>query len=748
MLDHFRIPPVDATAFKSLYSEMADLFRQSFGDFMRSTRSTRSVKPIDFELSPSEDESLSSFMLASNRGPSVVHEITNRELFATAATVLPNLQTLLTHGEDRSSRSLRSNRSRRRLGSNAGSDVSVTRNNLHWVAQTKRHGVEIKAFDRSTIMHPMAPGASTPLSTPRPLRTPRWYRSRRREPLPPPIPVPHSTRSSISMSMSELAGLGGSQWPHNDPCVAFAATARVDLSCRLTEALDLLFSTHTMQFDATMTTLFGDKKYKRGDLLLTQDLPNGLNRMPGTYDDDGWMEREEEDTLADPTLPSWVGLQSVTVRPKSAVSVPATPLRNQRLCFAALSQHRPETNEAVYAMRTLPPSLRHRLAHTTEFSGGVPDHSGWNEQIAVGYHLAGSYSDLSGHQTKITMCAYVSTAASDALTCSPQAKYIVSLLAAATSELARLMQRRRLGCQAFISAPLDKSVLQEDACRVCTRPFGLLRRTHFCQLCNHLTCRECSRKCEVEPVAKRVRRNRVCFACVARIDASVFDPPVTAQEREEQQLQQAAGFDRSVAGTPTPTAMATAAFMTSSSRMPRTFSIESDTYYAGRDTRSNSEVQTPSTHGSQLADALYSGNPLSRARALETVRRVVEKVADKPQSDGDTSGTDPSSSTSPCSPVDSDVLNKYLEARRRLSSIVSSPTDGCVADGGRTPKTFGGREWSSDRGVSIRPPLGQLGLGWAVRLDKPAMQTPPLLIAEEGDRMPSPLGLVTPRKIA
>lgn len=811
--------------------------------------------------------------LLQGRGVSVVHEVTDRELFATAISVVPNLQTLLTRRAAASRRRSSSSSSAHRGAAGSASAVAASgKNNLHWVVKKKRHGLEIKEFDRGALTNNGLSSATrssnassasqTPrrptASTPRTLRTPRWCQFTRAagadsEQLPPVTPSFASTRGSIT-NESPAHRYPQPQpqqcWPHCDERVAFAASAHVELGCRLSEALELLFSTDALQFDATMSSLFGHAKYKRGDLLLAHALPHGLGVTPSDLDElvghphtsstssysnsidehkpgsaFDWLERD--DSLVEATQPGWVALQSVTLRPRLNVAQPAAALRKHKLNFAAYSQLRPARDEAVYVMRTLPRGLQLRVNATSEFTetnGGDAATSGeaFADEISIGYHLAGSYSDMSGHQTRITMCAYVCTPEVDAagsqaggfefddsselgtsrvphshhsllarhqhnrqlrrrFECSASSKYVVSLLAAATNDLDKLLRRRRLGSQAFILTPLDKSVFQQHECHVCARRFGLLRAELFCQLCGHLVCRDCSRKFEVEPVARRVRRNRVCFACVAHVDANgvvkgesedageYWTRPRHRVRRDHRRggrrvdgdAEEVPAFFSTRGGRSVTGASMWNVFKsqdkdagargyaesdtTGPRRMRRAFSMDctdasrhgevndvddlvdiadgvpcdldaagdvargrarsgsggSMTTFNGTELHNSSSP--PVTPGRQLADALFSGNPLSRARALEVVRRVVQQVTQHSDEASFDCSEEAGSETyefeaqeqaeAACSSAaDRAMLSKYLEARRRLTSIANwkTGTEGSAADGScsSTPTPF------------------------------------------------------------
>jgi hypothetical protein len=845
----------------------------------RDAMAAAAPSPLDassasYSYSPSQSSDSHSPSLLHGRGVSVVHEVTDRELFATAVSVVPNLQTLLKrHAVTSRRRSSSSSSAHRGIAGSASAMAASGKNNLHWVVKKKRHGLEIKEFDRGALANTGLSSASrssnastssqTPrrpaASTPRTLRTPRWCQFTRA------AGADSEHQSFVTPSFASTRGSTTNEspahrhpqlqqqcWPHCDERVAFAVSAHVELGCRLSEALELLFSTDALQFDATMSSLFGHTKYKRGDLLLAHALPHGLNVTPSDLDElvghphssstssysnsvdehklgsaFDWLERD--DSLVEPAQPGWVALQSVTLRPRLNVSLPAAALRKHKLSFAAYSQVRPARDEAVYVMRTLPKELQLRVNATSEFTetnGGDAATGGeaFADEISVGYHLAGS-SDMSGHQTRITMCAYVCTPELDAagsqdggfehdegsevgtpraphshhsllarhhhnrqlrrrFECSASAKYVVSLLAAATNDLDKLLRRRRLGSQAFILTPLDKSVFQQHECHVCARRFGLLRAELFCQLCGHLVCRDCSRKFEVEPVARRVRRNRICFACVAHVDANgvikgesedvgeYWTRPRHRVRRDHRRGGRRVDGDaeetpaffstrggRSAAGasmwnifkSQDKDASAGAGGHTEhdaagSRRVRRAFSMDctdasrlgevndvddlvdiadgvpcdldaADDVARGRvrsgsggsmttfnGTELHSSSSPPVTPGRQLADALFSGNPLSRARALEVVRRVVQQVtqhSDEPsfECNEETSNDETyefeaqQQAEAACSSAaDRAMLRKYLEARRRLTSIANrkTGTENTATDGScsSTPMPF------------------------------------------------------------
>ncbi|ETM52290.1 hypothetical protein L914_04063, partial [Phytophthora nicotianae] len=656
-----------------------------------------SIRSCDFQSSNNSAASPVSARNALLSASSINALVTDRELFTTAASVVPKLRSVVEHRKDMF-----------RSSSVWQMSPSDRQQPPCWVVKKKQHGAEISEFDRAKLPSMRSIDGSN------------WFRGSTRV-----ADTRHSmieSRGSIytrdaclgEHTQSEIRARQLLQWPLNDLNVTYAVSAQVTLNCRLGEAMTMLFSREALQFDASMGALFGARKYKSGDLLVSREFRKNLAM---DYGDDSSPCWEDED-LNDLSQPGWVALQSVVLRSRRSLNPMAAAKhtsRRQRLCFAAYSQLCPDANEAFYAMKTLPKPMHDKFTHRRDQRTSEQAIRGDLDHIAAGYHLMSSYSDLNGHQTRITMTAYVYSPATDpsparsrfwvkgqpgvgsvssrrhyaAPVANAEAKYVVNLLAAATTSFEQLIRRGRLGYQPFLRLPESHDRAQDSRCSVCLKNFGLLRPQRFCQLCAQRVCRECSRKFDVEPVARRVRRSRLCFACVANVDASVF--------QQENPLLNASLHRASIAEARTSTndredeegAKISTAFydillkpndarnsqLTEETPTSRT-AFEAQMH---RLDRSSSAATAPasfsSTPGRQLADALFSSDPLTRARALEIVRQVVKQVTSDSPPTSSTSTSSSSSTLNPSIPVfhpqypDRKMVDKYLEARLHLSSI-------------------------------------------------------------------------------
>lgn len=623
--------------------------------------------------------------------------VTDRDLFSTAASIVPNLRAVIdNHQTVRPSSVWRPSATGKQLAPG-------------WVVKKKHYGAEISEFDRSKL-----PAAKS--------QGPSWlHRTARSNAIRHSMVESRGSLHTRDAFLTEHTNVEepSRQWPLNDPNVSYAITAQITLSCRLEEAMTMLFSNDELQFDASMSALFGTRKYRGGELLVSREFRKSLRTVMATDcgGDNGAACWEDKD-LGDLSQPGWVALQSVALRSRRSINPVAAAKhgsRRQRLCFAAYTQHCSNANEAFYVMKTLQKPIHNQLIrHRGEYQStqALRDDV---DHIAAGYHLSGLYSDLNGHQTRIIMTAYVATPPAPPSSNTPQprsrvwgigqprkpslssrrsfiaaianaeSKYVVNLLAAATLCFDQLVRRRRLGYQAIQHMPATRNVLQERKCNICHRHFGLLRLERFCQLCAHVVCRDCSRKFDVEPVARRVRRNRVCFDCIANVDAQVFQQEnpllgVRSSEvfaGEDDRLDDDAASD---VGSKISTAFydillsKDEADTTSKSTRKREPRVHGDDH---RSSATRASVSLPSTPGRQLADALFSGDPLVRARALEIVRQVVKHVT----SDSAPTSTTSSASSPASSPYSASVpvlhsqhpnrkmVDKYLEARLHLSSI-------------------------------------------------------------------------------
>ncbi|RLN94625.1 hypothetical protein BBJ28_00012143 [Nothophytophthora sp. Chile5] len=673
-----------------------------------------SLRSCDFESSKAASPVSARNALLSKSSINAV--VSDGDLFATAASVVPKLRAVVAHRKSAGWTSV----------SSWQTPVTPT---AVWIAKKKHHGVEICEFDRAKL-----PPSRSDKS--------RWMRG-------PTARAVDTRRSMIEpreslqsrdgfvgdhQTYSEVQTRPQLQWPLNDRSVAYAVSAHVTLSCRLDEAMAMLFSREVLQFNASMSALFGAKKFKRGDLLVSRAFRKDLRTMlaSDSNEDDDASCWDDED-LSDLSQPGWVALQSVVLRSRRSLNPMAATKhgsRRQHLWFAGYSQCCPAANEAFYAMKTLSKAMHDQFRSRTDAHAAHQALRGDVDRIAAGYHLTGSYSDLSGHQTRVVMTAYVTTppvhelpdalkprsrfwslgvqpnaaSASSSLasrrryptaTVNAEAKYVVNLLAAATTSFEELVRRRRLGYQPFQHVPMNRDAAQQGSCKVCHKSFGLLRVERFCQLCGHLVCRDCSRKFDVEPVARSVRRSRICYACVANVDASVFQQEnpllntpfpseaastVEPQPAKEEEEGETAGLKISTAFYDI--LLKEDIDASETREKPREYE-EVSPLLSHRLDRSSSAATTmtsvSSTPGRQLADALFSGDPLLRARALEVVRRVVQQVTQQQQVSHPATAS--SSAFNASIPVfqpqfpDRKMVDKYLEARLHLSSISSTPDD-------------------------------------------------------------------------
>ncbi|KAE8981881.1 hypothetical protein PR001_g23876 [Phytophthora rubi] len=709
-----------------------------------------SIRSCDFQSSNNSAASPVSARNALLSVSSINALVTDRELFTTAASVVPKLRAVVEYRKD--------------AGRSSSVWQAAPSDRQHppcWVVKKKQHGAEISEFDRAKLAS--ADG-------------PNWFRGSARA-----TNARHSmieSRGSLytrdafmgEHTHSEVRARELVRWPVNDLNVTYAVSAHVTLSCRLDEAMTMLFSRDSLQFDSSMGALFGARKYKSGDLFVSREFRKSLRTVMAMESENApcW----EDDDLNDLSQPGWVALQSVVLRSRRSLNPMAAAKhtsRRQRLCFAAYSQYCPDTSEAFYTMKTLPKPMHDKFTRRRDERASEQAIRGDMDHIAAGYHLASSYSDLSGHQTRIIMTAYVSSPPAPKVQprsrfwgrdqhgasarryahaiANAEAKYVVNLLAAATTSFEQLVRRRRLGYQPFRHIPVNHGA-DQDNCSVCLKSFGLLRPQRFCQLCAHRVCRECSRKFDVEPVARRVRRNRICFACVANVDASVFqqENPLLNASFPRTSTAATAGIrisDDEGGDSATGVKISTAFYdillkSDEGSRNTQSAGAEEEvarsrqTSFAARAKRLNrsssaaTATSFSSTPGRQLADALFSSDPLTRARALEVVRQVVKQVTSDSAPTSSTSTASSSSTFNPSVPIlhpqypDRDMVDRYLEARLHLSSISMSGHAIGTDSSDDMPR---GRSNSlySRKDIAQRRRRSTSGYSSSVRLNRPTM---------------------------
>lgn len=525
----------------------------------------------------------------------------------------------------------------------------------NWKPKSTRHNVQIHEYDNF----------SSPLSTrPRAMSAAgttgfwAWARS--------PSARSHGSIASLNLPVSY-----GSAWPHASAGVPYAAVAQCTLNCHLDEALDALFSSEAIQHESSMRALWG-KKFKRGDQLRSQPFKRDLRAVtPSDH-----FGRHTEEKVNAFTESGWIAANTAILAPKHGINLAGKHDRTQRLCFSSYTQKSTTKNEAVFLMKSLPKDIQYQLIDTSDRSalrGGI-DH------IAVGYHLTGHYNDISGHQTRLVMCAYVSTFsgnerpevmqwrvglhdASDSA--NSEAKHVVMMLAKATRNFEKVIRRRRMGQQPFLYVMAERESFMETNCAVCDREFGFVRRAQFCQLCGHLVCRSCSQKYEVEPLSGGVRKNRVCYTCAGRIHNCVF------------KSQESFGTKKSTVSSLYETIEE---------------ADDDDDYYQGKRQKFDRTLVLPVDDlesprpGHQLAEALFSPHPLDRARALEVLKKAVKQVTEE--------------KTDVNKPLDPVLIEKYLEAKQRLTTISSNDFSIDDMDSGRSFPVFYQQSFGSGRSVA------------------------------------------------
>ncbi|DBA04014.1 TPA: hypothetical protein N0F65_009361 [Lagenidium giganteum] len=320
----------------------------------------------------------------------------------------------------------------------------------------------------------------------------------------------------------------GSSWP--DTSMSYAVLAECDIKCHVNEVMDVIFSDEAAHHDAAMTAVWG-ASYQRGDLLFSKSLDKGDRIWNVVGDNDLTSEQEG---FFEYVQPGWISVKSASLRPRHTARLTTTLNRPQKLCFATYSRRSLMDDEAVYVMKTLPLPAHDQLIMRSQCSAlqnGV-DH------IGVGYHFKSYYGHISGYSTRVVVFAYVNCASDDDRSselrfkhgnidtraiANMDARKTVMLLARAARKFERIIRRRRLGHQRFVYFPIDRDNILESDCSICQKHFGLFRKDFYCQLCGHLTCRECSGKYDVEAIPGVIQKNRICFGCIARVENCLFE---------------------------------------------------------------------------------------------------------------------------------------------------------------------------------------------------------------------------------
>ncbi|TMW61175.1 hypothetical protein Poli38472_013638 [Pythium oligandrum] len=313
----------------------------------------------------------------------------------------------------------------------------------------------------------------------------------------------------------------------DDPDMAHALLAKAELQCHVNEVLSVLIHQNADQMDSTMQSL-GGSKVRGGGIYFQQLRPlrSGLLRSSSG--------RRESKAPPQPQPQSALfSVQTMEVRSKFSM----TRQSKHRLGFSTCTIRFPTRDRAYHLMKTLPKQVHDKVVAGSESAAlqGKLDHLaiGWDVQLKNG----GAYG--SGNQkTQVIAHAYASgvppadfgrfsTASfnSSALAqhrkahVNSDAEHVIEVLTKSLREFETVIRRRRLGFQTFVAQPKEDT----PTCTICSKKFSFFRRDHFCRLCGHVICGECSAMYDVEAPVGRVRKNRCCVTCIYRVDLCQFD---------------------------------------------------------------------------------------------------------------------------------------------------------------------------------------------------------------------------------
>ncbi|TMW61177.1 hypothetical protein Poli38472_013640 [Pythium oligandrum] len=306
----------------------------------------------------------------------------------------------------------------------------------------------------------------------------------------------------------------------NDADVAHAFLATAELRCHVNEVLSVLVHQDSEEMDATVNSL-GGRKVRGGGVyyqqlhLLESQLVNDVNTQPDA---------------------ALFGVQTVVVRPKLSVRRSS----KLRIGFSTCTIRFPKRDRAYHLMKTLPKRVHSRVVSESE--SGVLE--GKHDHVATGWdiRLVNQAAYGSGnHTTRVIAHPYISAVppsefgrlhpaslSSSVLAqhrksyASPDAERVASVLTKSLCEFETVIRRRRLGFQTFVSHAKEEAV-DSPICLICRVTFSFFRRDHFCRICGHVVCGECSGMYDVEAPIGRVYKQRYCIACIRRVDACHFD---------------------------------------------------------------------------------------------------------------------------------------------------------------------------------------------------------------------------------
>ncbi|TMW61171.1 hypothetical protein Poli38472_013634 [Pythium oligandrum] len=316
---------------------------------------------------------------------------------------------------------------------------------------------------------------------------------------------------------------GGAQDDLDDPDLAHAMVASITLRCHVNEVLNVLVHRDSDVMNSTAQSL-GWSKTAEGTRLFHQrrSLRRSLNSESGSESH---------------PHPALVSVETMTIRPKSAMKKQS----KQRLGFSTCTIRSPDGDRAYHLMKTLPKFIHNQVVKGSENTAlqGKLDH------IAIGWDIqslnVGAYGGMN-QMTRIIVYAYISTVPpseygrlhpasfdSSALAhhrrahSNPEAEHVVEVLAKSLRAFEAVIQRRRLGFQTFVAKPSNYEAFSRPNCSICRRKFSIFRRDHFCRLCGHVVCGECSDVIDVEVPIGSAQKKRCCGMCLRRVDACQFD---------------------------------------------------------------------------------------------------------------------------------------------------------------------------------------------------------------------------------
>ncbi|TMW59219.1 hypothetical protein Poli38472_007364 [Pythium oligandrum] len=336
-------------------------------------------------------------------------------------------------------------------------------------------------------------------------------------------------RYKNNVDMFELAP-GGAKDGHNDLDIAHALLATTELQCHVNEVLSVLIHLDSDDMESTVRSL-GGRKVRSGRLLFRQHQDTSSEKTDKSVSNE-W--KESSTTL--------VGVETLAVKPKLNGKLKLQ--RKQQLCMETCTIRYPKSDRAYHLTKTLPKivydelvakedrtALRRQLDHLAigwdVRSLGVigTGYGGSNQKTRITAHAYASivppvlYYQSTEHKRALSNAAELALFRRSHM--NSEAEHVMEVLTKSLREFESVIRRRRLGFQLFVSQ--QKEPKGHPSCTICFKKFSLLRRDHFCRLCGHVVCSECSNKYDVEVNIGQIRRNRCCVECIQRVDACNFD---------------------------------------------------------------------------------------------------------------------------------------------------------------------------------------------------------------------------------